>query len=79
MIMNKQEFCINLGNRIRKERIKKKLTREMLAHLANINPRALADIEFGLKCPLSFTMYNIACTLDVSIDLLTGKESDENL
>ena len=66
-----------LGNKIKTERKRQKITLEKLSEQIGISRNFLWEIEAGRKAPALNTLYNIAVTLNVSIDYLMGV-SDEN-
>lgn len=55
---------------IRKIRVRKKLTQEVVAERAGINPKYLGEIERGLKSPTAVVVYNLSAALDVPICFL---------
>lgn len=57
-----------LGNRIREEREKQKLTQEQLAERADIGRRTIQSIELGEKSPSLDTVWRITAALDISIE-----------
>jgi len=63
-----------LAQNIRKNRLKKGLSQEKLARLADISTVTLVKIESGTaKEPTITTVAKIAAALNVSIDELVGK------
>ena len=63
----------NIGERIRFNRIKNKMSQEQLAELANISSVHIGYIERGERLPSLETIINIANALTVSADeLLAG-------
>jgi transcriptional regulator with XRE-family HTH domain len=63
-----------LAQNIRKLRLKKGLSQEKLARLANISNATLVKIETGIaKEPTITTVIKIADALKVSIDGLVGR------
>ena len=63
-----------LAKNIRKLRIKKGLSQEKLARLADISNNTLVKIEMGMaKEPTITTIVKIANVLDISIDKLVGR------
>ncbi|MBM3243407.1 MAG: helix-turn-helix transcriptional regulator [Candidatus Omnitrophica bacterium] len=63
-----------LAQNIRRHRLKKGLSQEKLARLADISNATLVKIESGVaKEPTITTIAKIASTLNVSIDELVGK------
>ena len=64
-----------LAENIRKLRIKKGLSQEKLARLADISNNTLIKIEMGMaKEPTITTVTKIANALEVSIDELVGRK-----
>jgi DNA-binding XRE family transcriptional regulator len=64
-----------LAKNIRQMRIRKGLSQEKLARLADISNATLIKIEVGVaKEPTITTVAKIACALAVSIDELVGKK-----
>ena len=64
-----------LAENIRKLRIKKGLSQEKLARLADISNNTLVKIEIGMaKEPTITTVTKIANALEVSIDELVGRK-----
>ena len=64
-----------LAENIRKLRIKKGLSQEKLARLADISNNTLIKIEIGMaKEPTITTVTKIANALEVSIDELVGRK-----
>lgn len=64
-----------LAENIKKLRIKKSLSQEKLARLADISTVTLVKIESGVaKEPTITTVVKIANALDVSIDELVGEK-----
>jgi transcriptional regulator with XRE-family HTH domain len=60
-----------LGEKIRKIRIKKGLSQEKVARLANVSYNTIAKIESGVSNnPTIQTLYGIANALEVSLDEL---------
>jgi transcriptional regulator with XRE-family HTH domain len=63
-----------LGEKIRKLRIKKGLSQEKLARLADISYNTIVKIESGASNnPTIQTLSGIANALDVSLDELIGR------
>lgn len=64
-----------LAQNIRRLRLKKDLSQERLARLADISTATLVKIETGVaKEPTITTITKIANALDVSIDELVGRK-----
>jgi transcriptional regulator with XRE-family HTH domain len=68
-----------LAQNIRKFRLKKGLSQEKLARLADISTATLVKIEAGVaKEPTITTVAKIADALEVSIDELVGRKRNKN-
>lgn len=68
-----------LAQTIRKLRLKKGLSQEKLARLADISNATLVKIESGVaKEPTITTVVKIADALEVSIDELVGRVKKKN-
>ena len=63
---------VEIGNRIRRERENRKMTREELADRADISPRFLADIEAGIKGMSMDTLCRLSSELEVSLDRIVN-------
>mgnify|MGYP002623662363 CR=1 FL=1 len=63
--MDKEELLLKLGNKIRYERMRKKLSQEELAEMANINMRSISTIECGLTDIKFTTLTKIAEALNI--------------
>jgi transcriptional regulator with XRE-family HTH domain len=68
-----------LGERIRLERKRNKLTIEQLAEKADISYNFLWEIETGRKAPAFGTLYKIIIALNASADYLLGIEEAKHL
>ncbi len=55
--MNDKELLLKLGSKIRYERMKRQLSQEELAELANLNMRSISTIECGIT-DVKFTTLN---------------------
>lgn len=62
-----------LGQRVRATRRMRNITAEILAKTIGITVESLGHIECGARKPSLQTLYNIALTLDVSMDYLVGR------
>ena len=60
----------NLGKRIKEARLKKKLTQEQLAEMADIGSYYLGEVERGVKAPSLKVFAAIADALGISADVL---------
>jgi XRE family transcriptional regulator, regulator of sulfur utilization len=63
-----------LGERIRLERLRRKLSLEVLAARAGVSRSMLSDVERGEKVPSVLVLDRIATGLDTSIARLLGEE-----
>ena len=63
---------LQFGSRIKSVRREKHLTLEKLAEQINISRNFLWEIEAGRKAPAIGTLYDLALSLDVSVDYLMG-------
>lgn len=63
-----------LGQRIREERTKYRLTQEQLAEAADINESYVGQVERGEKNPSLETVVSIANSLGVTVDYLLQEE-----
>ena len=62
-----------LGQRVRAARRMRNITAEILAKTIGITVESLGHIECGARKPSLQTLYNMALTLDVSMDYLVGR------
>jgi transcriptional regulator with XRE-family HTH domain len=62
-----------MGQRIRSARRMRNMTAEVLAEAIGITSESLGHIECGARKPSLQTLYNLALTLDVSMDYLVGR------
>lgn len=70
---------IQLGERIKKQRLLLGYSREKLAEMAEITPRFCYDLELGLKNMSVNTLVKLSAALHISIDyLLHGSNQEEN-
>ena len=68
--MNRDKIIKLFAEKLRVERIKKNITQEKLAEMANITPEYLARIEKGKYNPSLIVIANLAKALSVSVDTL---------
>ena len=68
---------IELGERIKKQRLLLGYSREKLAEMADITPRFCYDLELGLKNMSVNTLLKLSSALHVSVDyLLYGPDAN---
>ena len=65
--MLKEDLFLKLGQKVRFERVKRKLSQEELAEKANLNPRSISVLECGLTDVKLSTLISIAKGLDIDI------------
>ena len=59
-----------LGNNIRAERMRKRLSQEKLSELTNISKDSLLKIENGRQTPSAFIVFDIANALEIPMEEL---------
>lgn len=57
-----------LGDNIRAERMRKKLSQETLAGIIDVNKDSIRRIENGRQTPSAFIVFDIANALDITFD-----------
>ena len=57
-----------LGNNIRAERMRKRLTQENLSEIVDISKDSLLKIENGRQTPSAFIVFDIANALEIPIE-----------
>jgi len=73
---------VKLGEKIKKERIRNRLTQEMLAEMADITSSYVGQIERGERKVTLSKLVRIANVLNVSVDYLLSDNielTDDNL
>ena len=68
--MDEKELLLELGLKIKLERVRKRLSQEKLAEIAGINQRSVSLIESGLSDVKFLTLTKIAEALDIKFDLI---------
>ena len=68
---------IALGERVRGERVRRRLSLEGLAERAGVSRSMLSAVESGGKAPTVLTLHRIASGLGVSMSRLLGEERAE--
>lgn len=68
--MNKKELLLKLGSKVRYERIKKNLSQEELAEIANLNMRSISTIERRVTDVKFTTLTKLAEALGVETTVL---------
>jgi transcriptional regulator with XRE-family HTH domain len=69
--LNKKDFQITLGDRIRQLRESKNISQTELGHLCDIERSNMNRIEAGNTNPTAYTLYKIAQNLKVSLSEIT--------
>lgn len=70
---------IEMGERIKKQRLLNGYSRERLAEMADITPRFCYDLELGLKKMSVNTLCKLSDSLHISVDyILFGPASEKN-
>lgn len=78
--MGNNQFLIEMGNRISKQRKDLQMTQEQVAEAMNISIQSLSCIELGKKAIRPENLFNLCSVLNVSADyILMGKKSKEQL
>lgn len=67
MLCMRDERTKIIGNNIKAERKKQKLTQLKLSILSNISVESVIEIEQGRQTPSSIVLYDIAKALDVPL------------
>ncbi len=71
---------VEMGVRIKKQRLLLGYSREKLAEMIGVTPRYCYDIELGLKNMSTQILYNLSLSLNVSTDyLLFGQQKNYDL
>lgn len=65
--MKEEELLLKLGQKVRFERIKRKLSQEKLAEKACLNPRSISVLECGLNNTKLLTLISVAKALNLEI------------
>ena len=65
------------GSYVRKSRLDKKLTQEKLAELIGITPTHLKQLESERRKPSVDVLFNLAYTLDLSLDSLLSNTQED--
>ena len=68
-----------LGNNIRAERMRKRLTQENLSEIVDISKDSLLKIENGRQTPSAFIVFDIANALEIPIDDLFKNVPAKNI
>jgi transcriptional regulator with XRE-family HTH domain len=61
------------GKSLRRQRLAKLLTQEVLAIEANLSRAYLSDLETGKKDPSLFTIFKLANALELKLSVLIGE------
>lgn len=70
-----------LGAAVKAARMKNRITQEQLAEMAGIAPSHVKQIEAGNRSPSVEVLYNLAVTLNFSVDdiFFPGRRDDQEL
>ncbi len=79
MDFEKDRILKNIGQRIQKRRISKKLTQEQLADMTGISQKHISRLERGIHTPHFDMIIKIAKALDVSIDTFVEDLASDNI
>ncbi|MDR1168137.1 MAG: helix-turn-helix domain-containing protein [Heliobacteriaceae bacterium] len=67
-----EDVLLKLGSKIRYERLKRKMSQEKLAELANLNMRTISIVENGQNSVKFITIYKIAEAFGLEINDLVN-------
>jgi transcriptional regulator with XRE-family HTH domain len=71
--MDRNQFLVSLGARLRSVRKQKRITQQQLAVLCNIEKANLSRIESGITNPTILTLFKMSKALDTTLpDIFTG-------
>ena len=70
---------MTLGERIKEERTKAKISQEKLAELVGVSRQAVTKWESGLSSPSTDNLFRIAEVLGTTVDILTKEEPQQLL
>ncbi|MDR2183800.1 MAG: helix-turn-helix transcriptional regulator [Clostridiales bacterium] len=68
----KDNFSFDLGNRLRKFRQSRGMSQEQTAHIADITPAYLGQVERGTKNITVYTLAKVCDALDISLSEFFG-------
>jgi len=69
-MLSKKKFSEILGGNLRKERLKKKLTQDELAHMCKFYRTYINLVETAKRTPSSYSLFRIASALGIPVDSL---------
>lgn len=69
-ISKKRKWLINLGNRIKEERINNELTQLQLAKMVGVSESHISEIERAVSGPSVVTLIALAKSLNTTVDYL---------
>ena len=78
MRRRKEKSCINY-NLLKERRVQKNFTQYRLASVTGLNHNHLSQIERGLKVPKVITLYKICAALDLELEAVLIKETNEDI
>lgn len=67
------ELNKHVGEKIRQERNRKKITQEQLGEMAGLSQNFISQLESGRKTPSLFTLLKISRALSVSLNRLLSE------
>jgi len=63
----KNDILLKLGYKIKYERMKRKLTQEVLGAMVGLSPQSISTLESGISDVKFTNLYNIAKALDIDL------------
>jgi len=73
--MEKDQFLVSLGSRLRSIRKQKRITQQQLAELCSIEKANLSRIESGITNPTILTLFKMSKALETTLpDFFTGHQ-----
>ncbi len=67
---NKKLLLKNIGNNLKKQRVKSGLTQEKLGEVAGVNCKYIGEIERGEKNPTVVILFKLTKALGISVEAL---------
>ncbi|MBV5335528.1 helix-turn-helix transcriptional regulator, partial [bacterium] len=72
------ELALDLGQRVRRQRARRGMSRKVLSQLSGVSERYLAQLETGRANVSLNVLWSLANTMDTSITSLLGEKEDES-